>query len=252
MRWCKVLLSASYCAYLCVHVQSSVHTCTLWTYKYTYTQIHIPISSREPTNASAPQLIYFLLSRQRIDQLFTCIQEGTYDFPDREWAFISEDAKDLIRHLLVKDASQRYTAEMVLKHPWVAHGGPRTLLETPRVIRRNNSAKDLAAFAESANAMKRLVLCHQTYSTDFSLKPRLSSHREGEEIEMQFVLPATPTSASEAGSLSPPASMALSTSEKCLLALNAPIVDSKIAQPRMIRTTLSLGRSFAEPVLIGF
>jgi MAP kinase interacting serine/threonine kinase len=113
------------------------------------------------------------------DQLFTCIQEGTYDFPDRDWKYVSEDAKDLIRHLLVKDASQRYTAEMVLRHPWVSQGGASTLLETPRVIRKNNSAKDLAAFAESANAMKRLVLRTQTYSNDYSnMNRRLSSHRE--------------------------------------------------------------------------
>ena len=94
-----------------------------------------------------------------------------------------------------KDASQRYTAEMVLKHRWVACGGPGTLLETPRVIRRNNSAKDLAAFAESANAMKRLVLRHQTYSTDFSFKTRLSAHHENEESEpmaISFNIPITP------------------------------------------------------------
>ncbi len=181
--------------------------------------------------------------------MFTCIQDGTYDFPEREWTFISEDAKDLIRHLLVKDASQRYTAEMVLNHRWVACGGPRTLLETPRVIRRNNSAKDLAAFAESANAMKRLVLRHQTYSTDFSFKTHLSSHHEKEETDiLSFNLPITPTS--EAGSLSPPV-MVTSISEKCLMAINGPIVDPKIAQTRVVRTTLSLGRSFGEIGLFG-
>jgi len=187
------------------------------------------------------------------DQLFTCIQEGTYDFPEREWAFISEEAKDLIRHLLVKDASQRYTSEMVLSHQWVAHGGPRTLLETPRVIRRNNSAKDLAAFAENANAMRRLVLRDYTWSTDWTQKSRLPSHHEGEEHDMlsiHFNLPATPTSASDDGSLSPPA-MITSFSERCL-AMNVPVIDSKIAQTRLVRTTLSLGRSFGEHGINGF
>lgn len=100
------------------------------------------------------------------DQLFVSIQDGLYDFPEREWATVSDEAKDLIRHLLVKDASQRYTAEMVLNHPWVKHGGPRwtNFLETPSVIRRNNSAKDLATFAENANYVKRLVLQHETSS----------------------------------------------------------------------------------------
>lgn len=115
------------------------------------------------------------------DQLFTCIQDGTYDFPEREWAYVSEDAKDLIRHLLVKNASQRYTAEMVLNHAWIKGGGSSTLLETPRIIRRNNSAKDLAAFAESANAMKRLVLRHQTISSDYTVPRRLSTHREDQD-----------------------------------------------------------------------
>ena len=92
------------------------------------------------------------------DQLFHCIQEGMYDFPERDWQYISDDAKDLIRHLLVKDATQRYTAEMVLQHPWISRCGSSNVLDTPRVIRRNNSARDLGQFFESANAMKRLTV----------------------------------------------------------------------------------------------
>ncbi|XP_037287812.2 MAPK interacting serine/threonine Lk6 kinase isoform X1 [Rhipicephalus microplus] len=105
------------------------------------------------------------------DQLFTSIQEGWYDFPDRDWASISDEAKDLISHLLVKDASQRYTAEEVLAHPWVAHGGPSTALHTPSIIRRNNSARDLAAFAESANAVKRLVQHQMAWSMELRCGP---------------------------------------------------------------------------------
>ncbi|KFM56647.1 MAP kinase-interacting serine/threonine-protein kinase 2, partial [Stegodyphus mimosarum] len=108
--------------------------------------------------------------------LFDCIQKGVYEFPEREWAFISDEAKDLINHLLVKDASQRYSAEMVLNHPWVSGGGPATLLQTPRVIRRNNSARDLAAFAENANAMKRLYLRQLSHSVGYS--PPLSFQEE--------------------------------------------------------------------------
>ncbi|CAN7989827.1 unnamed protein product [Ixodes pacificus] len=125
------------------------------------------------------------------DQLFTSIQEGCYDFPERDWGAISWQAKDLIGHLLVKDAGKRYTAEEVLRHPWVAHGGPTTqspssahwpnspsingsattTLHTPSVIRRNNSARDLAAFAESANAVKRLVQHQLAWSTELRRVP---------------------------------------------------------------------------------
>lgn len=129
------------------------------------------------------------------DQLFTCIQDGSYDFPGREWSLVSEEAKDLIRHLLVKNASQRWTADMVLSHRWIRDGGPRTLLETPHIIRRNDSARDLSAFADRANAMKRLVTCHQAFSTDYSLVD-LQPHEE--EVACQFDFsPITPSSGSE-------------------------------------------------------
>lgn len=100
------------------------------------------------------------------DMLFMRIQEGIYEFPEKEWAFISDEARDLIRHLLVKDPRHRYSAEKVLNHPWVAQGGPTTQLETPHVIRRNNSAKELSAFAESAIAVNRMMQQHMALSID--------------------------------------------------------------------------------------
>lgn len=44
---------------------------------------------------------------------------GRYGFPEREWGSVSEEAKDLIRKLLVKEAPQRLSAEAVLVHPWI-------------------------------------------------------------------------------------------------------------------------------------
>jgi len=51
--------------------------------------------------------------------LFKKIMDVKYDFDDPSWEDVSEDAKNLIRHLLVKDASQRYTAQQCLEDPWV-------------------------------------------------------------------------------------------------------------------------------------
>merc|ERR1719411_2067406 len=83
-------------------------------------------------------------------------------FPDAEWRDISGEAKDLISKLLVKDARQRLSAEMVLAHPWVKYGGPSRVLVTPQNIKRNNSARELSAFAESAMAVNRVVLQHMS------------------------------------------------------------------------------------------
>lgn len=51
--------------------------------------------------------------------LFESIQEGKYEFPEKEWAHISSSAKDLISKLLVRDAKKRLSAAQVLLHPWV-------------------------------------------------------------------------------------------------------------------------------------
>lgn len=61
--------------------------------------------------------LLFLLFSQ--NTLFESIQEGKYEFPEKEWAHISSSAKDLISKLLVRDAKKRLSAAQVLQHPWV-------------------------------------------------------------------------------------------------------------------------------------
>jgi len=51
--------------------------------------------------------------------LFKKIMEVKYDFDDPSWENISFAAKDLINHLLVKDASKRYTAKQCAQNAWV-------------------------------------------------------------------------------------------------------------------------------------
>lgn len=108
--------------------------------------------------------------------LFISIHEGRYEFPDREWADISNEAKDLISKLLVKEASARPSAAEVLNHPWVnreqQEKKPKDReLGTPCVIRRNNSARALSTFAESAMSANRVFLQHFSLfsSTDVPL-----------------------------------------------------------------------------------
>ena len=51
--------------------------------------------------------------------LFKKIMDVKYDFDDPSWDDVSEDAKNLIRQLLVKDPKERYTAAQCLDDPWV-------------------------------------------------------------------------------------------------------------------------------------
>jgi len=63
--------------------------------------------------------------------LFEKIIKVEYDFPDPEWTNISENAKDFIQHLLVKDPNDRWTAKQCKQHPWLngAYGNADSLAD---------------------------------------------------------------------------------------------------------------------------
>ncbi|CAD5212374.1 unnamed protein product [Bursaphelenchus okinawaensis] len=91
------------------------------------------------------------------ENLFHRIQQGEFDFPEEDWANISDEAKDLISHLLVKNVRQRYTATDVLRHKWVCGGAPETPLQTATNLFRNDSARDVHQMNEHFNVMNRLT-----------------------------------------------------------------------------------------------
>ncbi|XP_073500155.1 MAP kinase-interacting serine/threonine-protein kinase 1 isoform X2 [Phyllobates terribilis] len=96
------------------------------------------------------------------NKLFESIQEGHYEFPERDWAHISSQAKDLISNLLVRDAKDRLSAAQVLQHPWVQGDAPERGLPTPLVLQKNSSTKDLTLFAAEAIAVKRQLSQHDS------------------------------------------------------------------------------------------
>jgi MAP kinase interacting serine/threonine kinase len=115
--------------------------------------------------------------------LFERIQEGVYEFPSSDWDRVSENAKDLIRHLLEHDVTMRYSAADVLRHPWITGQVPQTQLCTPTLLKRfisqinlfqfykliivlnfrNNSVRDIDKYADEALAINRMVE-QQTFS----------------------------------------------------------------------------------------
>jgi serine/threonine protein kinase len=52
--------------------------------------------------------------------MFELIKQGKFRFHSDAWEAISDDAKDLISHLLVVNATTRFTAKQALAHPWVS------------------------------------------------------------------------------------------------------------------------------------
>jgi len=97
---------------------------------------------------------------------------------DEGWGNISEEAKDLISKLLVVDLKQRYTAEMVLKHPWFT--SPKS---PPGLRNKVSSLKDKmktlgTEYSQKAKGhMRRLSDSGASLSdsTENSAKPRSQS-----------------------------------------------------------------------------
>lgn len=53
------------------------------------------------------------------NELFSLIKGSKYEFSAPDWDEVSEQAKDLIRKLLVIDPKQRLNPDEILKHPWL-------------------------------------------------------------------------------------------------------------------------------------
>lgn len=47
------------------------------------------------------------------------IRAGQYEFPNPEWAAVSNEAKDIIRHLLHTDPAKRLDIETLLGHRYI-------------------------------------------------------------------------------------------------------------------------------------
>nr|XP_023699572.1 MAP kinase-interacting serine/threonine-protein kinase 2-like isoform X2 [Paramormyrops kingsleyae] len=123
------------------------------------------------------------------NMLFESIQEGKYEFPEKDWAHVSSSAKDLISKLLVRDAKNRLSAAQVLQHAWVQGCAPNAL-PTSILLQRRSSAKDLTLFAGKAVAMNRQLA-------------------EQEETKEEHERPLVVTASSSSMRLSPPSSSKL-------------------------------------------
>ncbi|XP_036387215.1 MAP kinase-activated protein kinase 3 [Megalops cyprinoides] len=72
------------------------------------------------------------------------IRNGQYEFPNPEWADVSEEAKQLIHQLLKTDPNERMTITKFMNHPWInqAMVVPPTPLHTTRVLTEDRELWD--------------------------------------------------------------------------------------------------------------
>lgn len=53
------------------------------------------------------------------NEIIQRVKLGKFSFHEKNWKDISENAKDFISQLLIKDPSKRPSAEDALNHPWI-------------------------------------------------------------------------------------------------------------------------------------
>lgn len=98
--------------------------------------------------------------------LFDSIQQGKYEFPEKDWAHITAGAKDLISKLLVRDATLRLSAAQVLKHPWVQ--GVSVFMNSPGVLTLGSARLSITLPTAPLAALKFhiLLLTVQTFQNE--------------------------------------------------------------------------------------
>uniref|UniRef100_A0A183CKT5 Protein kinase domain-containing protein n=1 Tax=Globodera pallida TaxID=36090 RepID=A0A183CKT5_GLOPA len=77
--------------------------------------------------------------RQQL-RMMRLVQEGRYQFDKEQWESVSEEAKDLIRRLLMVNPAVRIPSRECLSHPWMTAGmgvptSPARMVETPSLRR---------------------------------------------------------------------------------------------------------------------
>lgn len=93
-------------------------------------------------------------------EVLTRVRSGGPSFDEATWSGVSDSAVGLIRRLLRTDRHKRYTAEQVLKHPWVARQAPSgTCAEVPAcLLAQPNSAAQVAQLSEEIGELEGSAL----------------------------------------------------------------------------------------------
>ncbi|GAV85853.1 Pkinase domain-containing protein [Cephalotus follicularis] len=63
---------------------------------------------------------------ETVTEIFEAVLRGNLRFPTKVFRNVSMEAKDLLRKLICRDVSRRFSAEQALRHPWIVNRGEAT------------------------------------------------------------------------------------------------------------------------------
>ena len=97
-------------------------------------------------------------------EIFKSISKKKFEFPEKYWKNISNEAKDLISHMLCEE-DKRFSADKVLKHPWLNNLSPNVKHQMPKSI-----IDDLKNYKNINNFKRFILTCLATRLRDQDIK----------------------------------------------------------------------------------
>uniref|UniRef100_W5N353 non-specific serine/threonine protein kinase n=1 Tax=Lepisosteus oculatus TaxID=7918 RepID=W5N353_LEPOC len=123
------------------------------------------------------------------------IRMGQYEFPNPEWSEVSEEAKQLIRHLLKTEPTQRMTITEFMNHPWINQSMevPQTPLHTSRVLKEEKDVWEDVKIRLSSHGAGRMKKNRSSLLTQRQLHSAfqfflLSAHAVQLEQQLHWLL----------------------------------------------------------------
>ena len=112
---------------------------------------------------SSGVILYLLLSGEppfngpNNSSIYKKISKMKFTYPEEKWNSISDEAKDLINHMIAPE-NERYSASQVLQHPWFKKAYES--LEPVTFLKKEYEDDLLALNLEKKNQLKKMILLH--------------------------------------------------------------------------------------------
>lgn len=107
-------------------------------------------------------------------QILQCVEQGSYDFDEEDWAHITPEGKNLVQLMLTFDYNKRPSADECLKHVWLADKSMRGKMDHELGAK---VLKNMKSFQTGCKLSKAAVLY---------IASKLTTMEETKELEIIF------------------------------------------------------------------
>lgn len=125
--------------------------------------------------------------------LFRKIMKGAYTFHPEYWGQVSEEAKDLIRKILVVDVRHRLTVDQALAHPWFHHEDEvldgRVLTMGLAELRKFQARRKLRAGVKAIISLNRMRLFASKSNERMQKFGSASTDEDAHDVEVSAAEP---------------------------------------------------------------